>query len=94
MYDARSHSQVPDGAQRRPAEKDETLAVVEIIALVRAIVVAAVEILPPLHKIYGQTAIIGHIDVRRGIGPWIAHRTVLVHQTHRVLTGGERSHDA
>ncbi|KAF5034705.1 hypothetical protein DSECCO2_593340 [anaerobic digester metagenome] len=89
VNDARAHVQVPDGAQGGAAEKDEALAVVEVVALFGAVVVAAVEIFAALDEVDGQAVVVGLIDVRSGVRPRVAHRAVLVDQMHGVLTRGQ-----
>jgi hypothetical protein len=82
---------VPDGGESGAGEKYEPLAIVEIIALVRAVIVTAVKIFSALDEIDGQTVIVRHIDVRGGVAPGVAHGAVLVDQMHGIVPCGKPS---
>lgn len=91
VHDARPHAQMPDSGQGCAAEKNEPLAVVEIVALVRAVVLTAVEIFAAFNEIDGQAVIVGHIDVGGSVGPRIPYVAILVDQMHGKLPSGQTS---
>ena len=86
---ARLHAQMADRGQGGATEKDESFAVVEIIAFVGAVIIPAVEIFAALDEVYGQSLIVCLVDVGGGIGPGVPHRAVLVHQVHGILARGQ-----